>query len=96
MAEQDKNMNWRAFAASLIGSMAWPIVILILLLTFREPIEKKIDQIADMQTPLGTFNFALMEQAMEDQAAIQKITDRGIQSEEDIRLLEKVGRSSFQ
>ena len=94
MAEQDKNMNWRAFTASLIGSMAWPIVILILLLTFREPIEQKIGQIADMQTPLGTFNFAMMEQAKEDQAAIQEITDRGIQTEEDIRLLEKVATTS--
>jgi hypothetical protein len=94
MAEQDKNMNWRAFAASLIGSVTWPIVILILLLNFREPIEKKIGQIADMQTPLGTFSFALMEQAMEDQAAIQEITDRGIQTEEDIRLLEKVATTS--
>ncbi len=94
MAEQDNNMNWRAFTASLIGSMAWPIVILILLLTFREPIEQKIGQIADMQTPLGTFNFAMMEQAKEDQAAIQEITDRGIQTEEDIRLLEKVATTS--
>ena len=94
MAEQDKNMNWRAFTASLIGSMAWPIVILVLLLTFREPIEQKIGQIADMQTPLGTFNFAMMEQAKEDQAAIQEITDRGIQTEEDIRLLERVATTS--
>ncbi len=94
MEKQDNNMNWRAFTASLIGSMAWPIVILVLLLIFREPIETKIGQIADMQTPLGTFNFAMMKQAEEDQAAIQEIADRGIQTEEDISLLEKVATTS--
>jgi hypothetical protein len=32
-------MNWREFSSSLIGSAAWPIIALIIVLIFREPIK---------------------------------------------------------
>lgn len=33
-------MNWRQFSSSLIGSLAWPIIALVIALVFREPIKR--------------------------------------------------------
>lgn len=51
-------MGWKEFAASVVGSVAWPVVILILGMVFRKQLIELLQRLQDFKLPGAEATFA--------------------------------------
>lgn len=42
-------MDWLAFLASIVGSLAWPVAVVVIALIFREPILKLLPDVSELE-----------------------------------------------
>lgn len=52
------NMGWKEFAASVVGSVAWPVAILILGIVFRKQLIELLKRLQDFKVPGAEATFA--------------------------------------
>jgi hypothetical protein len=51
-------VEWFNAVSGLIGHIAWPIVVVVIVLVFRRPLGKRLAQLLSIETPAGTITFA--------------------------------------
>lgn len=84
-------MDWKAFIASITGSLAWPVVVTVLLVLLRNELGGMADRLAKITLPGGakaTFVKALNEVRVEEElvAAESRPIDRPISIPDERRL----------
>jgi hypothetical protein len=58
-------VNWREFSTSLAGDLAWPVVVLVVLFLFREPIAKRIENLKSLKAGNFAAEFSAVEPTLD-------------------------------
>jgi hypothetical protein len=57
MAEENEAINAFGFFASVIGSLAWPLLVAVLIFTLRKRIGRQFSRIVELSFPGGSMKF---------------------------------------
>lgn len=70
-------MDWKAFSASLVGSLAWPMAVVVILLIFKDQVKLLAGKIRKVGA--GSVNFELAEKVEEAVEAGKVVeTEKGV------------------
>ncbi len=85
----DYNVSWKGFFAKVISAWSWPIVFLVTIMIFRGPMIEKLREVVKMGT-----GGIIVEFAVETKAKLIDFERNGINSEADLKELERLADSS--
>jgi len=86
---EDNKMNWKSFWAKVISAWAWPVVLLIIILCFKDIIHQKITQVSRVDSGFFAVDFFA-----DTKAKLIYFSENGIESSEDLKELERLADKS--